>query len=358
MKTLGWLVLILVAALVLLALLPGPIESERYTPGPRRAPFPPNDLLARSCERISVGEIAHADKLLVDGRGRVYAGDDRGRIHVLVPEPDGRYRREILAEPGGYPFELVFGPDGLLYGADHEGSHFRIEASGRITRLPTLRGLATGTAGLDVATDGTLYYGAHPASTPDELVFMEMLAAHRASELRSYDPATGEERVLAEGLFRPVGVELSTAEDFVAVAEFFANRVTRVWLSGPRAGEVDRLVEDLPGVVDGLGSDGAGTFYLTMPGYDPPILGWLHERPFVKDQLAKLLPVLMRIGATPAGGPGLVLALDEEGQILRTFQDPAGSVVDTITAAEHHEGVLFVGSITGDWIARCPIEGV
>jgi len=355
-KTLVGLCLLLVAAAILLVLAPGPIESERYAPGPRMAPFPTNDLLARRCRRISSGEIPHADKLLVDERGRVFAGDENGRIHVLVPEPDGGYRRELFAEPGGYPFELVSGPGGSLYGADHEGPHFAIDPSGRIERFETLRGLATGTAGLDVSRNGTLYYGAHPGALPDDLVFMELLAAHRSSELRSYDPATGEERVLADGLFRPVGVELSAAEDFVAVAEFFANRVTRVWLSGPRAGEVDRLVENLPGVVDGLASDGAGTFYLTMPGYDPPLLGWLHERPFAKDQLAKLLPALMRVGAVPAGGLGLVIALDESGEILRTYQDPEGRVVDTITAAEIHEGALFVGSIAGDWIARCPID--
>jgi hypothetical protein len=185
---------------------------------------------------------------------------------------------------------------------------------------------------------------------------MSMLAARPTSELRAFDPRTGEVATLVDGLLLPVGVELSEKEDFVAVAEFFAYRVTRYWLAGPRVGTSDRLVENLPGMVDGLASDGNGTFYLTMPAYRSSALDWMHGYPWVKDQLAKLLPLLLRIGLQPGSTPGLVLALDESGQILRSFQDPEGLVVSMVTAAEYHSGDLYLASIAGDWIARCPIE--
>jgi hypothetical protein len=42
---------------------------------------------------------------------------------------------------------------------------------------------------------------------------------------------------------------------------------------------------------------------------------------------------------------------------LRTFQDPEGQVVISVTAAEYHGGNLYLTSIAGDWIARCPIDG-
>ena len=47
--------------------------------------------------------------------------------------------------------------------------------------------------------------------------------------------------------------------------------------------------------------------------------------------------------------------LDESGRILRSFQDPEGTVVDRVTAAEAHGGHLYLTSIAGDWIARCPL---
>ncbi len=340
---------------------PSPIESRAFHSGPMpelSGPLAPNRAL-ESCQRISVGEVAHADKLLVDEAGRIYAGDERGRILRLVPDGHGDYSLEVFAEPGGRPMELDFDPDGNLVVADLRGSHFLINANGESRRLPTLEGLPIGTAGVAVARDGVIYYGANierQASSEQDEAFMSMLAARPSSELRRFDPRTGEMMTLVDGLLLPVGVELSAKEDFVAVAEFFAYRVTRYWLTGPRAGTSDRLIENLPGVVDGLASDGQGIFYLTMPGYRTPALDWIHKRPWVKDQLAKLLPLLLRIGLAPGTTPGVVLALDESGRILRSFQDPDALVVSSVTAAEYHAGDLYLTSIAGDWIARCPIE--
>lgn len=358
MSVLRWIALAAAALLALFLLWPGPIASERFAPGPLDPPYPPNRLLADHCVRISEGEIPYSDKLVVDAAGRIFAGEASGRVHVLTPDGRGGYTRSTFAEPGGHPMELEFDGAGNLIVADHEGSHFSIAPDGAVTRLPTLSGFEQGTAGVAVGRDGTLYYGAHPYPlvAGDTTGFMEMLESRQASELRAWDPASGEERVLATGLFRPVGVELSADEDFVAVAEFFAYRVTRHWLTGPKAGSTDLLVENLPGVPDGLASDGKGTFYLTVPGYPPSFMAWLHERPFAKDQLAKVLPLLLRLGAAPSDVAGIVVAMDEDGRVLRTFQDPDGEVVDRVTTAELHDGALYLGSIAGDWIARCALE--
>lgn len=354
---------LLVAGLGLgvLLLSPSPIDSRVFHAGPvpeLSGPLAPNRALA-SCVRISEGEVAHADKLLLDGAGRIYAGDDSGRVLQLLPAPAGRYSVEVYATPGGRPMEIALDPDGNLVLADLEGSHVVIDAARESTRLPTLEGLPLGTAGVAVSSEGVLYYGAHTErqSESDALeAFMSMLAARPTSELRSFDPRTGEVTTLVDGLLLPVGVELSAAEDFVAVAEFFAYRVTRYWLSGPKAGTSDRLVENLPGMVDGLASDGGGRFYLTVPAFRVPWLDWLHERPWLKNQLAKLLPLLLRLGAAPGLTPSAVLELDESGAILRSFQDPEASVVGSVTDAQIHEGHLYLTSIAGDWIARCPIE--
>lgn len=345
----------------LLVAWPSPIDSRPFDAGPMPAldgPFAQNRLL-EACERISVGEVGHADKLLVDDEGRIYAGDEAGRILRLLLDGRGGYSLEVYAEPGGRPMELDFDPDGNLVVADLHGSHFRIDRNRETRRLPTLEGLPLGTAGVAVARDGIVYYGAHTErhGDTDQLeAFMSMLAASPSSELRAFDPKTGRVRTLVDGLLLPVGVELSANEDFVAVAEFFAYRVTRYWLSGPRAGTSDRLVENLPGMVDGLASDGRGTFYLTLPGYRAPALDWLHQHPWAKNQLAKLLPFLLRLGLAPGPAPSAVLALDETGRILRSFQDPEAKVVSSVTAAEVYEGDLYLTSIAGDWIARCPIE--
>jgi sugar lactone lactonase YvrE len=356
------LITVTVAGILGFVAWPSPIDSRPFRAGPMpefTGPFEPNRRL-EACRRISVGDVLHADKLLLDEAGRVYAGDERGRILRLNPDESGGYSVETYAEPLGRPMELAFDPDRNLVVADLEGPHVLIDADRESRRLQTLKGLPLGTAGVAVARDGVIYYGAHTErhADSDQLeAFMSMLAARPSSQLRAFDPRTGEETVLIDGLLLPVGVELSANEDFVAVAEFFAYRVTRYWLAGPKAGTSDRLVENLPGVVDGLASDGQGTFYLTLPAYRTATLDWMHERPWVKNQVAKLLPLLLALGMGPGATPGVVIALDESGRILRSFQDPEGRVVATVTAAEYHQGNLYLTSIAGDWIARCPIDG-
>ena len=339
---------------------PSPIESQAFYSGPMPelvGPLAPNRTL-EACRRISEGEILQPDKLLIDKAGRIYAGDKTGRILRLLPDGRGGYSLEVYAEPGGRPMELDFDSNGNLIVANLEGSHFLINPDRESRRLPTLEGLPLGGAGVAVARDGVIYYGANMEAhgTEQTEAFMNMLAARPTSELRAFDPRTGEVTTLVGGLLLPVGVELSADQDYVAVAEFFAYRVTRYWLAGPKVGTSDRLIENLPGLVDGLASDGHGTFYLTMPAYRNPALDWLHQHPWVKDQLAKILPLLLRIGLVPSATPGLVLALDESGRILRSYQDPDGSVVSSVTAAEYHSGDLYLSSISGDWIARCPVE--
>lgn len=356
----GWVAALsgAIAVAVLLSW-PGPIESRHFDPGPPPAlvgALAPNRILTH-CRPI--GEVSHADKLLVDERGRVYAGDDRGEIQRFDPDGSGGFERTTLARPGGRLMEIDRSPGGELVIADLHGAHAVVDSHGGSTRLDTLAGLPHGTAGVAVGRDGVLYYGAHTERYAEDEqvdVFLNMLAARPTSELRAFDPRTGRERILADGLLLPVGVELSAAEDYVAVAEFFAYRVTRHWLTGPKAGTTDRLIENLPGFVDGLASDGEGRFYLSLPGLRPPAVDWLHRHPFVKDQLAKLLPLLLRLGGAPNPSLGLVLELDEAGQILRSFHDPDGTAVRSVTAAEIHEGHLYLTSITGGWIARCPLE--
>jgi sugar lactone lactonase YvrE len=333
--------------------------SRPFRAGPLpslEGPLAPNRALER-CERISVGEILHSDKLLVSADGAVYAGDESGAIFRLVPNREDGYTLERFAQMGGRPMELAPGPDGQLIVGDHEGPHAAIDPAGRVRRLATLEDSPEGTAGVAVGRDGTLYYGAHtetPLSDDEGLAaLLHGLDASGRSELRAFDPRTGAERTLVGGLYRPVGVELSSGEDFVAVAEFFAYRVTRYWLKGPRAGSSDLLLDNLPGFPDGLASGGDGTFYVTLAALRTPALDWTHARPWLKNQLAKLLLLGLQ---PPSGGAGIVLAVDEAGRILESFHDPEGRQVSQVTTAEPYGGNLFLGSITGDWIARCPVD--
>ena len=56
--------------------------------------------------------------------------------------------------------------------------------------------------------------------------------------LLAYDPATGETREMATGIFYANGVTLSQDEDFVLLVESGALRILRIWLKGPKVSRI------------------------------------------------------------------------------------------------------------------------
>lgn len=74
--------------------------------------------------------------------------------------------------------------------------------------------------------------------------------AHGAptGRLLAHDPATNATEVLQEGLWFANGVALAADESFVAVVETCSMRVRRRWLTGPKQGTLDTLIDSLPGL--------------------------------------------------------------------------------------------------------------
>nr|VFK22482.1 MAG: hypothetical protein BECKMB1821G_GA0114241_100236 [Candidatus Kentron sp. MB]VFK28810.1 MAG: hypothetical protein BECKMB1821I_GA0114274_100737 [Candidatus Kentron sp. MB]VFK74106.1 MAG: hypothetical protein BECKMB1821H_GA0114242_100137 [Candidatus Kentron sp. MB] len=68
----------------------------------------------------------------------------------------------------------------------------------------------------------------------------------------------------------------------------------------------------------------------------------------MKNLLAKLPPFLL----PDAESYGLVLALDEQGNIVRSLHDVGGAHVKEITSVEEHDGYLYLGNLHQDWIGR------
>jgi sugar lactone lactonase YvrE len=341
------------------------VRSQHFDAGPPPAfegALAPNRALA-DCRVFGVEEIEGPEELEFDGEGRLYAGTRSGEIVRARFAADGTPSIEVFAVPGGEPNGLTFDREGRLLVSD---GYFvppsRIDAAGRVERVPWLLG-----ADAAVASDGRVFFS-DPFGERGERtgvlmldVLLWIVRAAPTGRLLVYDPATDRVDVLLDELIWPDGVSLSASEDFVAVGEVSAYRITRYWLAGPRAGTSDRLAENLPGFVDGLASDGRGTFYAAIPVLRSAVLDAFHRHPRWKDQASRLLflgPVRERIVASPPGGRtgyGLVLALDENGHLERSFHDPATPLGPGLTTAEPFGDHLYVGALGGRGIGRCPL---
>ena len=348
-KRLAKFVAIVAALLVAYVVLwPAPIDPVAYQPPrkvPLEGPLAPNDLLQSSLI-LAAGQVEGPEDVAVDNDGRIYAGTADG--WVVRVEGDGSVTK--FADTGGRPLGMVFDAKGNLIVADGIRGLLSIAPDKTITTLVTRAGgVELGFADdLDVSGDGTVYFSDASSKFGPGEYLLDMLEARPHGRLLRYRPATNQVDVLLGGLYFANGVALSQNEDFVLVNETYRYRVTRYWLSGPRAGTSDIFIDNLPGFPDNISSNRRGTFWLALFTVRNDTADWLGPRPFVKQALSKLPRFLW-----PKPQPyGFVIQLDETGAILSSPQDSSGAHLHSITSAQERDGYLYLGSLLNERIGK------
>ncbi|MBM9499160.1 SMP-30/gluconolactonase/LRE family protein [Leptospira sp. 201903071] len=326
-----------------------PIDPVAYSPPPPPAmegAFAPNQLLA-DAEWIAPGKIQGPEDMEVDDLGNVYASCENGKILLISPE--GTIKAH--AATGGRPLGSKLLADGRLIVADADKGLLEIGRKGEIRVLSTeVDGLPFRfTDDLDVAKDGTVYFSDASDKYGSGEYLYDLMEARPNGRLLKYDPSTGKTHVLLKELYFANGIALSQNEDFVLVNETYRYRIRRYWLKGPKAGQNDFFIENLPGFPDNISSDGNGTFYLALFTVRNSLMdSVLHPRPGLKSFIAKL-PKFLWPKAQPYG---FVLLLDEKGIPLRSFQEPSGKHLKAITSVKYKNGFLYLGSLHNDRIGK------
>lgn len=350
MKTLSVTLLVLVTlAGASLVWAPAPIDEPlAYTPPPAPAlsgVLKPNTLL-KQAELLGVGQVNGPEDVAVDRDGRIYGGTQDGKIVRI----DKTGAVELFATTGGRPLGLHFDRAGNLVVADSYKGLLSIDPKGQVTVLTTeADGLPFRfTDDLDIASDGRIYFTDASAKYSQSQYLYDLMESRPHGRLLVYDPATGQTQTLQRGLFFANGVALSQKEDFVLVNETYRYRIRRHWLKGPRQGTLDTFIDNLPGFPDGVSSNRQGTFWVAMFTVRNPRMDRMHPRPFVKKLVSKMPRWLW-----PQPAPyGLVLAINEQGEIVRSLHEPDGAHLREITSVQEHEGDLYFGSLSNDRIGR------
>ncbi|MBA1147303.1 strictosidine synthase family protein [Ectothiorhodospiraceae bacterium WFHF3C12] len=346
--------------LILLAILAGggylmfwptPLDPVAYNPP--AAPtmegrWAPNTKL-RPARRLAENRLAGPEDLAVDSRGRLYTGTDEGLISRIGDDGDV----ETLADTGGRPLGVAFGADGRLLVADAWKGLLAVDEGGDIEVLSTgARGTPFAfTDDLDVADDGTVYFSDASDRFHQPEYLYDLLEARAHGRLLRYEPATGETTVLADDLYFANGVAVSEDERFVLVNETYRYRIRRHWLSGPRAGETEVIMDNLPGFPDNIARSPRGTFWVAFFTVRNERMDAMHPSPLVKEMVSRLPKAFW-----PKPAPyGFIAEIDGDGNVLRTLQDPGGERIATITSVLEHDGTLYLGSLYNRYIGRLPL---
>lgn len=325
-----------------LTLAPVPID-----PAPWDAPkdaghvgdFAPNIELA-DLDLISVGKsVGPEDVTPLDGM--LYATSQTGDITRIDPTSN---TVEIVANTGGVPLGIEAN-NGTIYIADAHKGLLAMTTDGALT---TLSNEVDGTPilyadDLDIADDGIIYFsdastkfGAQENGTTMAASLLEIMESRGTGRVLAYDPKTQSTRTIADGLVFPNGIALHPDGD-VLVNETGRYRVLKI---NPDTGTITDWISNLPGFPDNINPGPNGTYFV---GIISPRSKWLDEKadkPTAR-KIAMRLPASMRPKAIRYVH---IVQLDANGNVLRTFQDPAGEYHDA-TGAIVHDSRLYVTSL-------------
>ena len=340
-----------------LALWPVPIEPTAWTPGPdpgQTGPYVANDdLAAASLLPVGTAPDAIAPETLARSPrdGRLYTALANGAI-VRLQEGGGE--ADTVANVGPRPLGVVFAPDGTLYVAHTSRGVLRVGPDGGST---TVADCGDGpyprfTDSLYLAADGAIWFTCPSQRFDLGGVRFDAMESGRTGRVRRWDPATGQAATVLDGLVFANGITMGPDEDFLLVNEWAGYRVLRYWVRGPRAGEREVFIDDLPGYPDNIHRDADGLYWIGLVVRRNPLVDRLHASP----PLMKVLPRIPERLQPHAPRFGWLLALDGQGRVRHNLQDSTG-VFDQVTGALHVGDELFVTSNTMQAVGRLRAPG-
>lgn len=335
MRRLAWVLgVIALVGIGYLACAPVEAEPVAWTPPPTPTWSADAIDVERHLEGLGVGP----EDVAVDAQGRVYTGFEDGRIVRFAPGGDA----EVFATLPGRPLGMEFDAGGVLIVADGEGGLVAVDPDGEVRPMLTeVEGEPILFADdLDIAPDGTIWFSEASRRWSVHDSTFDAIEGAPTGRLIAYDPVNDETTVHLRALRYANGVAVTPDGSAVLVAETFGFRITRLWLDGPRRGEVDRFIEALPGMPDNVQVDGQGRVWVALVKARSGLLDALGPWPSVRKVLFRIPRAWL-----PVPPPVVWFALfAPDGQRLGTWRSDEGfgDVTSVNPSGEH----LWLGSLS------------
>ena len=353
-KTLATATSILAAILAYLLLWPVPINPVAWE-APRNLglvdPFESNDRL-RPARAIGLGTHEGPEDVTAGHDGRLYATSKDGFLLQI----DGYGNVAEFAQVGGRPLGLETDRDGSFIMANAYSGIQRVSPDGLVTTLlDEVDGVPLVYADdLAIASDGTVYFseastrfGASQYEGTYEGSLLDIMEHGASGQVIAFSPDTGDARVIIDDLNFANGVAVSDDQTFLLVAETGSYRILRYWLKGPRSGETELLVDNLPGFPDNINNGLHGRFWIGLVTPRNAFLDQFSDQPLIR-KIVQRLPAFVRPKAKPSSH---VIAINGDGEVLMNLQDPAARF-PFLTGVYETRDALYLTSLFGNKLAK------
>jgi sugar lactone lactonase YvrE len=349
------LLLAIVVIGAFLLLMPTKVRPVAWTPQP--APSLTSGIYAenqrlRGMERVGAADIDGPEALLLENDDTLITGLHDGRL--ISTSVDGKSRK-VLADTGGRPLGLARHPNGLLVIADAVKGLLSLDAQGRLVALTTEAGGVPFGFTDDVVIDKPGHY-AYFSDASSRFGYGhdgEAVIEHGGDgRLLRYDFQSGKTTVVLDKLEFANGVAMGPDDAYVLVNETGAYRISRYWLTGPKAGTHDLFIDNLPGLPDNLSFNGHDRFWVALYAPRNALLDGTAAHPFVRKMIVRALTILPK----PAEKRGFALGLDLEGKVIANLQDNSSDSYAPITTVREYGDWLYFGSLKAQHMARLPLS--
>lgn len=272
--------------------------------------------------------------------GAVFTGTEDGALWRIS---HGGNRIDLVATTGGRPLGVEIDLDGRLLVCDAHRGLLRVD-----TRTGAVEHVADRVGGVHmvfcnnaaIAGDGTVWFSDSSTRFGVDRWKDDFVRDTRTGRLlRLGEDGTVE--VVLDGLRFANGVALAADESFVAVAETAGRTVVRQWLTGPRAGERDHLVQDLPGYPDNIARGSDGLIWVSIASPRDPLVERVQRGPqLLRSSVTKLPEALQPKPKRTVRAQ----AYDDTGRLVHDV-DVAADCYHMVTGVREHDGRLWLGSL-------------
>lgn len=176
---------------------------------------------------------------------------------------------------------------------------------------------------------------------------IDVATGYKTGKLLVYSPKDKTTKVLLDQISFANGIALSKDESFVLVCETGRERILKHYLKGEKKGKTEVLLY-LPGYPDNIrrSTDGSNTFWIAIFGPTHTILNMIHPFPIIK-RIILMLPDWLEPNLEKFG---LVIQIDENGNVLQSLSDPNGKEISFITNVVQSKNKLYFGSLRQDFV--------
>ncbi len=337
----------------------------KLPPPPATAPgsgseYAQNDKL-QGVEIIGLGQIEGPEDVILDRAGNLYTGTRHGDI-VRFMAPDYA-RAEKFAHIGGHPLGLAFDKDNNLVTCVGGMGVYAVAPDGKVTRVAdqTNRSMTSviddSRLGLpddlDIAADGRIFFS--EATKRYELTTwsVDCLESRGNGRIICHDPRTNKTRTVLSNLMFPNGIMMHRDGVSLFFAETWGCRISRYYFDGPKAGKVERLIENMPGFPDNINRASDGNYWCALVGMRGAAFDLSMRQPGFRKRMAR------RVAAAewlfPNINIGCVIKFNDVGDVLDVLWDLGGVNHPMVTSMREDRGYLYLGGISNNRIGRYKI---